>query len=487
MNAYSINLHAQFLYSIDLRSAFQVELQPRTKSLGVFTLTMISISAIIALRNLPTLAKNGMSVVFILGLAAILFFIPVALTCAELASGWPKSGGLYTWVREAFGEKSGALAIWLEWIESVVWLPTVLSFIASSIAYVISPQLADNRYFMLVVMLTVLWSGTLLNFLSMKTSGWISTFGILAGSIIPGITIVGLGALWLASGQPSHIEFTVQALLPDFSSLRSLAYFTAVALGFAGIEVAAFYVQEVKNPQRTFPTATFISAAVIIAIYVLGALSIAVVIPKGELNLSAGMMQAMREFFSFLNIPWATPFFALFSVIGGLALLNTWLIGPSKGLWASAMNNDLPKFTQRTNRFGSPVAILSMQALIGTCLVSMNLFIPTINHFYWIFQTQAAQLILLMYLMIFFSVIKLRYSQPDVPRQFTIPGGKFGLWLVAGSGILFCIVAFLLGFLPPDEYQFIDAKTYACMLGGGIILFCAPPFLWQWWQHLKRI
>ena len=453
-------------------------------ALGLFALSMISVSAIIALRNLPTLAKNGTSVIFLLTLAALLFFIPIALTCAELASAWPKNGGIYAWVKEAFGESAGALAVWLEWIESVVWLPAVLSFIASGIAFVVRPELVHDRAFMLTTMLSVLWSGTLLNFLSTKTSGWVSAIGIIAGSIIPGLLIIGLGGYWLTTGQPVHIELTLDALIPDFN-LPSLSYFAAIALGFAGIEVAAFYVQDTERPKITFPRATFISAFIIIVIYVLGALAIAVVIPKEEMSLAAGMMQAMQKFFGFLNIPWAVPAFALLSVVGGLALLNTWIIGPSKGLHASALNDDLPKFAKYMNRNGSPVAILLMQAGIGTALISMNVFLPSMNHFYWIFQIQAAQLILMVYLLLFLSVIRLRYTQPNTPRIYKIPGGNMGLWIIAGGGAVFCVLAFLLGFIIPDEYKFMEAGTYALVLLGGICIFCAPPFVWQWCRRCK--
>lgn len=453
-------------------------------TLGIFTLAMISVSAIIALRNLPTLAKNGVGIIVILSLSAILFFIPISLVCAELAAGWPKDGGIYAWVKEAFGEKSGALAVWLEWIESVVWLPTVLSFIAANIAYVFQPSLEENRHFMFAVMVSVLWMGTLLNFLSTKTSGLFSTIGIIAGSVIPGILIILLGAYWLQSDQPVQVAFTMAELLPEMN-FNNLAYFTVIALGFAGIEVAAFYVQDAKDPQRTFPIATLISASLIIVIYMLGALSIAIVIPSNELNLSSGMMQAMQKFFSVLNIHWATPCFAFLTVVGGLALLNTWILGPSKGLLSSAESGNLPKFARKTNRHHSPVAILMMQAIIGTLLISMNLFIPTINQFYWIFQTQAAQLILLMYLMVFISAIKLRYSQPDTPRRFKIPGGKVGIWLVAGIGALFCVAAFLMGFLPPEEYQFTNPLHYASILFVGIVIFCLPPFLWDWCSRGK--
>lgn len=467
----------------ELQSVTESHAKP-ARILGVFTLSMISVSAIIALRNLPTLAKNGLSVVFILAATSLLFFIPIALTCAELASAWPKKGGVYAWVKEAFGELPGAVAVWLEWIESVVWLPTVLSFIAANIAYIVNPELVHHRLLMLIMMLTVLWSGTFLNFLSTKISGFFSTVGIILGSILPGIAIIALGSYWIYSGQAVQIDLSMHALIPEFNS-TSVAYFTAIALGFAGIEVAAFYVPDTKDPKHTFPKATFIATIIIITIYVLGALAIACVIPKDQMMLSSGMMQAMSVFFGFLGIPWAIPIFALFSVLGGMALLNTWIIGPSKGLHTSAQHHDLPDFAKKTNKIGSPVAILLMQAIIGSVLISMNIFIPTINQFYWIFQTQAAQLILLMYLMIFVSAIKLRYSQPDVKRIYQIPGGKIGLWLIAGTGALFCVVAFLVGFIPPPEYQFISFGSYALILLVGIILFSSPPFIWAWIRTKK--
>jgi amino acid transporter len=89
----------------------------------------------------------------------------------------------------------------------------------------------------------------------------------------------------------------------------------------------------------------------------------------------------------------------------------------------------------------------------------------------------------MMYLLIFLSVIKLRYSQPETKRLYKIPGGKIGLWLIAGTGAIFCVFAFILGFIPPEEYQFIAGPAYALTLLSGIIIFSAPPFLWQWWQR----
>jgi amino acid transporter len=438
---------------------------------------MISVSAIIALRNLPSFAFFGSSILCLLGLATILFLIPISLVCAELASGWPKEGGLYAWVTEAFGETSGAVAVWLEWIESVVWLPTVLSFIGTTLAYTLAPQLGENKYYMLAVMMGVLWTGTIINFKSIKTSSWVSTFGIIAGSIIPGAIIILMGAMWVIKGGVINIELNIASLIPDINLPSA---FAVIGLAFGGIEVGAFYIQDTKNPQKTYPRATFIAAIIVVSIYVLGSLTLALVIPKADLNLAAGAMQAMEQFFNYFNIPWATPLFAVLTVLGGLALLNTWIIGPSKGLLVSAEHGALPKFTTKTNKFHSPVAILLAQAIIGTFLLSMFLFIPTINDFYWFFGMLASQLIMMMYLFVFLSAIKLRFSQPNTPRLYKIPGGKLGMLITAGSGSCFCLLAIFFAFIPPEEYQFISPMKYSGALFAGICILTSPPLIWAW-------
>jgi glutamate:GABA antiporter len=453
--------------------------------IGLFTLTMMSVSAIIALRNLPMMALHGFSSLFFYAFAALLFFIPVSLACAELASGWPKEGGVYAWVKEAMGEKAGALAIWFEWIESVVWLPTVLSFIAATSAYLINPELAKNRYFLLSVMLTVLWGGTFLNFLGMKTSSLISSLGIIFGSLIPGTLIVMLAIAWLASGNTAAINFTTQDLLPNMN-LETLVFFTGIMLGFAGMEVSAFHVRDTKDPQRSYPKAAFLAAAIIIAIYALGSLAIAVVVPRESISLTAGVMQAFEYFFTALDLPWAVPVLAFLLLVGALALVNTWLIGPSRGLLTSALNDDMPKFAHKTNAVGSPVAILVMQAVISTLLAFTFLFMPSVNSSYWLLTVLASQLILLMYFLIFVSVIRLRYTQPDTVRAYQIPGGKIGVWLVAGTGAVACILTFLIGFVPAGEFEFGGRATYTTLLVFGIVLTATPPFIWQYQKSIKK-
>ena len=109
----------------------------QTVKLGVFTLAIMNVTAVVSLRGLPAEAVYGMSSAFYYLFAAIVFLIPTSLVAAELAAMFQdKQGGVFRWVGEAYGKKLGFLAIWVQWIESTIWYPTVLTFGAVSIAFI---------------------------------------------------------------------------------------------------------------------------------------------------------------------------------------------------------------------------------------------------------------------------------------------------------------------------------------------------------------
>lgn len=113
--------------------------------LGVFTLAIMNVTAVVSLRGLPAEAVYGLSSAFYYLFAAIVFLIPTSLVAAELAAMFQdKQGGVFRWVGEAYGKKWGFLAIWVQWIESTIWYPTVLTFGAVSIAFIGMNDAHDN-------------------------------------------------------------------------------------------------------------------------------------------------------------------------------------------------------------------------------------------------------------------------------------------------------------------------------------------------------
>lgn len=448
--------------------------------LGVFMLAMLSVSAIISLRNLPTTALLGTQSIFFFLAAGLCFFIPVALACAELASGWPKAGGVYLWVEEAYSPNLGFLAVWLQWVESVVWLPTILSFIAATTAYIVHPALEENKTFIISIMLLVLWGTTFLNFKGIKVSSFFSTFGVTLGTIIPGIVLIYLGFTQFIKPENTLLNFSQNHFFPS-GDLGTLVTFTAILLGLCGMEIPAYHVKSAKNPQRDYPRAMFLATAIILFISILGSLAVAAVVPKSNISLIAGPQQAFHVFFTALGYPYASSCLAVLSLMGSLALLNTWIIGPSKGLLSSAEEGCMPKCFRYTNAKDVPVALLLLQAISGTILISLFVFVPTIKGAYWMINTLAAQIYMIMYFIVFTAVIRLRYKQPHVHRPYRIPGGKLGVWIVGGLGALSCVFALSIGFIRPTDVEVHQsASQYALLLFVGMIVCSAPPFVFEW-------
>ncbi|MEE8639169.1 MAG: amino acid permease [bacterium] len=448
--------------------------------LSVFTLAMINVAIIASLRGLPTMAEYGLTAVFFFVVAALVFLIPTALVSAELATGWPKRGGVYVWVKEALGPRWGFLAIWLQWLQNVIWYPTVLSFAAATFAFVISPALANNKFYALAVILAVYWGATLVNFRGMKTSGWISTAGVIGGTLVPGALIIGLGIAWLALGNPSQVQLSGAAFVPDLGKMSGVVLAASTLLFFAGMEVSATHAQEVKNPQRDYPKAIFIATLVVLAVFILGTLSIAVVVPGEKISLVAGLMQAFTVFLDKFHLAWLIPVVALLIAVGVFGQISTWIAGPSKGLLAVARQGYLPPFLQRVNRHGVQTPILIVQALIVTALSLVFLLMPTISSSYWILTALTAQLYLVMYVLLFISALRLRYTEPGVARAYKVPGGKLGMWLVTGVAVAAAAFTIAIGYFPPAQLQTGNVFFYdAFLVLGMVIVFAVPLLVYQ--------
>lgn len=446
------------------------------KILNVFSLVMINVIAVDSLRTLPISAKLGFPLISYYIIAALAFFIPVALVAAELATAYPNTGGIYVWVREAFGKRAGFITIWLQWIYNVVWYPTMLAFIAATLSYLIAPDLANNKFYLLGTGLGLFWLFTVLNCFGMKLSSLVSVIGASIGTILPMMIIILLSFIWVYQGRPMAVNYPT-SMLPDLSSIGNLSLFSLVLFGLIGMEMSAVHAEEVKNPQRDYPRALFYSTILIISTLCLGSLAIVIVVPHDSLSVVSGLIDAYAVFFNSYHMPWMTSVIAVLIILGGLSGVSAWIIGPTKGLLVSAHDGSLPAQFAKVNRHGAPVTILITQALIFTVLNSTYIFLDSINAAYVMLSDLSAQMALLVYVIMFAAAIKLRYSKPDHPRGYTIPGGNWVMWLVAGTGIICCITAMVVGFVPPSQVPVGNVYFFEAFLIGGLILFVLVPWL----------
>ena len=453
------------------------------RRLGVIGLALVLISAMDSIRNLPTTATFGWSAIFFYGAAVLCYLIPVALCSAELAT--TVGGGIYRWVREAFGSRWGFLAVWCDWSENIVWFPTVLVFLATTLAYVINPDLSQNKAFLVPVMLVIFWSVTAASlFGSLKSARW-TGIGVIIGTAVPTAAIIGLGLWWVGSGRHSEIPFHASAIIPPWHGLSSLVYAAGIIVAFAGMEIGGFYSHVTKNVKRTYPGSVAVAAITVAGLSILGSVAIAMVVPSKQIQLAGGIMQAVQVFFTKLGIGSLIRPFGVLVIIGVLCGLASWSMGPAEGMRRVAADGHLNPWWGRTNRRGAPTMVLLLQAVLGSVLALAMVFVNNINTYYWMLTALVAQTFLVMYFLMYISVVRLRITKPDAPRPFKIPGGKLGLVLVVGLGVAGAAFTFFLGFIPATHLSTAGTIAYVVVMAVGMIIIVGTPFLLHRGPSLK--
>jgi amino acid transporter len=287
-----------------------------------------------------------------------------------------------------------------------------------------------------------------------------------------------LGAIYLMQGNPSQIPFSTEALLPDIN-VHNLAFLGGIILLFTGMEMAGFHAKETRNPGRDIPRAIVLAVVIIVLFSVLGSLFVALVLPAKEISLVSGTMELFQDVLDTLGIGWLLRPLALLIALGGIAHLSPWILGPARGLGAVARDGHAPARLAKVNDRDVPVLLLVAQGIGGSLFALLFLFVPNVSTSYWMLSAVTAQIIVVMYGLMFAAVIRLRYTQPDRPRPYRIPGGKPGVWLAGGTGLAACGFSFYLGFVPPSQLDTGSTVQYVCLLAAATVALSAPPLVYS--------
>ncbi|MFI6874884.1 APC family permease [Streptomyces sp. NPDC050400] len=438
---------------------------PAASTMTWVTLALMTTSSVASLRAAPTMAVYGLACVFLYIVPAIVFLLPTSLVSAELASGW--SGGVYRWVAEGLSKPLGFLAVWCQFAMTIFYYPSLLAFVASTIAYVIDPALAANGVYTAIVIMVLYWTGVWVSSRGTKALAGLSSWGLIIGTLVPGTVLVVLGLVFLGQGNPSAAPMDSSHLLPQWTGLASLVLIVNNFLSYSGMEMNAVHVSSLKDPAKEYPKSMFMAMGLVLVIFILPALAISWVVPAHQLSLTAGVMQAFDAFFSYFHVGWMTPIAAVMLISASLGGMLTWLAGPSKGLLEiSRSEGYLPPFLQKLNKFGIQQNILVTQGIVTTAIALMYALIPNVSNVYWIFSTITTQVYLIVYLLMFAAAMRLRKTQPDHPRGYRAPA----LGLLCTVGLLASIAALAIGFVPPSQFGSGSVWAYIGIIGGGLVI-----------------
>lgn len=450
-------------------------------SLSMVAMAILIVTTILSLRGLSSQAEYGYTSIFWYVLSALLFLIPFSLVCAELASTYTRSGGLFRWCSEAFGAKWGWTAMYLEWMTLVIWFPSVLMFGAVALAYVFWPEtfdtrLASNTLYTLIVVLAIYWLSTFNTFRGLKSANKLSSAGGLFGTIIPGAILIILGIVYLCTGGENFIASN-QPFWPDFEKYSTIVLAASIFLFYGGMEMQAVHVNQMANPQKEFPKAALIAVVVILAVFILGTLAISFVMPQKDINLLQSMLVAYNRLWAHLGCPWLGNVMAVLIAFGVIGQVSVIIAGPSTGILAVGKAGYLPRSLQKVNKNGVQVNILWVQGIMVTILALVLIVLPSVQSAYQVMSQMATLTYLILVIIIYCAFFRLRNTEPNLKRGFRVPGGKFGQYFITILGVTGAVAAMILSFLPPGQINTGSPVVYIGILFIGTAVIVSIPFI----------
>ena len=446
---------------------------PAVAYISWVALALMTTSSVASLRPSPTMAMYGLACIFLYLVPAVVFLLPTSLVSAELASGW--DGGVYKWVSEGISKPAGFLAVWCQFAMTIFYYPSLLGFVAATLAYVINPALAASGVWTALVIMVCYWTGVWVSSRGTKGVAGLASSGLIIGTLIPGVLLVTLGVVFLGQGNPSAAPMTADHFLPAWAGLASLVLIVNNFLSYSGMEMNAVHVGSLRDPGKEFPKSMFLAMGLVLLIFIPPALAISWIVPAEQLSLTAGIMQAFDVVFAQFGSQWLTPIIGIMLVTASLAGMLTWLAGPSKGLLLiSRQEGYLPPYLQRLNKHGVQQNILVTQGIVTTVIALAYALIPDVSSAYWIFSVITTQVYLIMYLLMFVAAVQLRRKHPDHPRGYRAPM----LVSLCGIGFAASLAALLIGFIPPSQFSSGNAGLYVLIVAGGALgLGLLVPFI----------
>ena len=432
-------------------------------------LAMMMVASVGSIAQLSDSATFGLGAVTVYLLPALLFLLPVGLVSAELATS--HEGGIFVWVREAFGDRTGFQATWFVFMNSVTLYPSLLSFGAAALATALGrPDLAGNGAYMGAVVLVGFWAATFVVSKGMKTTAGLSNLGVGLGTIVPALALIFFMFAWLVDDKPSATPLEVSDLVPPFTGLSSIALVVGTFVAFAGLEVNAVHIKHLKGRPKSYFKAVLSAAALVFVMYMLGSIAISVAVPDATLELTSGASQAFTVYTDGFGIPGLSNVLSGLLVLGAVAASIAWIAGPSRSMWLVGRAGYLPQRFQKVNGNDVQMPILLFQGVIVTILSLVFVVAPNTSAAFAVLQDISIILYMGMYVCMFASAIRLRRSQPDVERPIRIRG----LVPIACVGIAAAVSAIVLGLTPPSGYSATPGWVHALIVVVGVAVLAIP-------------
>ncbi len=385
----------------------------------------------------------------------VAFFLPYGMISAELGTTYDDEGGLYDWVKRAFGRKNGSRVAWYYWVNFPLWMASLAVLFTDILIAATGVEI--NWILTLVIQLVFIWVVVLISNYRVSQSKWL----INLGTIVKVILIVAMGGLGIYGAIVNGFANT--GSLMDISPLMGISFISIILFNFMGFEVVTTFAGDMQNPKKEIPKAIVVGGIFIAIFYLFGAFGVSAAIPYNELSVDSGLMDAAAILLTSAPgiILTVIGFLFMFSLVANLC---SWSFGVNYVAMYAARDNAMPKVFEKENKDEVPSSANIINGVVATVIVIFAAILGQIggeeatNSFWTLFALNVVTL-LASYLFMFPAFQKLRKIDPLRERPFKVGGGKglIGLMTWVPFILLILAIVFLLfpynadtGMLEPD-------------------------------------
>ncbi len=417
----------------------------------VFMLYCLVAAGAFGIEEMIPEAGPGMTLVLLM-VFPIIWAYPISNLVAECGAVLPSEGGVYVWVKEAFGEFWGFQAGWWATVSTYITNGVYVALVAGYVSQMIPmSELAVHA-----IKIGMILIFTIVNLMGLKEVGKVST--VLSVLILLAFALVAV--VGFINWQTNPME----PFMPeDYSIFDGLGGGICICIWmYCGYECISNMAGEVKNPQ-VIPKGLIIAMPLVALTYVLPTLGGLACMPEGSWELwsteggfggeSVGYATILT---TYMGQAWGYVFLVI-AIVSQCAIFNTYLASGSRGFFVLADDHLCPQFMVKVSKKrGVPyVGILSLAVV--TLILCQSDFTTLVS--------MEVVFMLAIYIILPVSVIKLRKKLPIEKRKerglFFIKGGKVAMIFYAGFPIVISVVALL-----------VNGTDY---LTTGLIALCTGP------------
>ncbi len=392
------------------------------KSVSMFGILLVAVSSILVIDTVAASAIIGPSAIGWWVLLFFIFFLPYGLVTAELGTTYKDEGAIVDWVHRAFGRGSAARTSWLYWVNYGLWIPAVYYMFAAIVAQLLGLEFGPLT--IAVFSSLMCWLTAWISTFDVERLTWIASLGAIFKSAI--MVVLGVGGLYVGFTNGFANPFTIWDTLPSFGD--GATYLPIIIFNVLGFEIIAGAASTFKDPVRDIPKATVLGGILITFFYLLASLGILAVVPLAEISESSGVIDAFAQMFGDTGaakvLIYVVGIMVLYTLVSNAVV---WAMGVNQTVVYAAEQGLMPKmFAKVSPKTGMPTTTSWANAWMATATMVAYLVMVGVTgneDLFWNVFSLGAIGLLASYLMMFPAFLKLRLTDKETVRGYTIPGG----------------------------------------------------------------